>query len=185
MKEKRVSYNWLIDMFYTLFWALLITTVFVIFLQLLIHPEKLMLTPILVINGLFVPIITIFIGLRPVVSLFVIPDTLFVDNRNRIYLNNREEIKIENIEKIDVKQIGAAQSHMIYYELTLNDLPKKLQKRKRKSLVIIEPYNIKHTFRTRLDFLSLMADFGLNEEKIYWNEVKTRHIFGIRDKFKN
>ena len=184
MENKRISYNWFIDMFYTMFWAILITTTFVICLQPIIHPGKSMLAPILAINGLFIPIITIFIGLRPVVGLFVIPDTLYIDNRKRIYLNNREEIKIENIAKIDVKQIGAAQSHLIYYELTLNDLPKRLQKRKRKSLIIIEPYNIKHIFQTRLDFLSLMADYGLSEEKIEWNEMKMKHILGIRDKFK-
>jgi hypothetical protein len=184
MTGKRISYNWLIDMFYTMFWAILITTIFVCLLQLIMHPGKSMLTPILAINGLFVPIITIFIGLRPVISLFVIPDTLHVDKRNRIYLNNREEIEIETIAEINVKQIGVAQSHLIYYELILRDLPESLQKRKRKSLIVLEPYNIKHTFQTRLDFLSLIADCGLSEDKIQWDEVKIKHMFGMRDKFR-
>src|SRR5690554_8156503 len=102
MENKRISYNWFIDMFYTMFWAILITTTFVICLQPIIHPGKSMLAPILAINGLLITIITIFIGLRPVVGLFVIPDTLDIDKSKRTYLNKREEFKIENTATTDV-----------------------------------------------------------------------------------
>ena len=183
MTAKRISYHCLLDMLYTMLWAIFIMTTLVITLQLIIHPGKALLTPIIALNGLFVPLITIFIGLRPVLSLFVKPDTIYIDNNNRLFLKNNEQIYIEHIEKINVKQIGVAQSHLIYYEIILNVLPNILHNKKRKSLIVVEPYKIRHIFQTRLDFISIVMDLGLKEEKIVWDEWKWKHMFGIRDKF--
>ena len=170
-------------MTYTAIWATIITTIFVIILQIVIHNGNQFIKPLLALNLLFVPLATLFGGLRPILGLRIVPDTLYID-RNKLTFKNGEEIDIENIESVNVHQIGAAQSHLLYYEMTLRENPKFLMNRKRKSLVMVEPYDIRHFFQTRLDFLGHLTELGLTEKKIEWNEMKTKHILGFREKFK-
>ena len=183
MSNKRISYNWLKDMIYTGIWSFIITTIFVVIMEIIIHNDNQFVKPILAINFVIVPFAILFIGLRPILGLRIIPDTLFI-KKNKITLENGEIILIENITSIEVHQIGAVQSHLLYYEMILKEIPKSIKIRKRKSLVIVEPYNIKYLFDTRVDFLQHIIDLGFPEEKINWKEVKTKHIFGFREKFK-
>ena len=183
MSKQRISYHWLKDMVYTATWSFIITTIFVIIIEIILHNDKQFIKPILAINLLIIPFSILFLGLRPILGLRIIPDTLFI-NKNKLTLENEEVILIENIISIEVHQIGAAQSHLLYYEIILKEIPKSIKIRKRKSLVIVEPYNIKYLFDTRVDFLQHLIDLGFPEEKINWKEVKTKHIFGFREKFK-
>ena len=183
MKKNRISYNWLIDASYTLIWAILIATLFVLILQTIIHPGEPMIKPLLAINGLFVPIITIFIGLRPILSLFAIPDTLYINDNRQIVTKELEVITNDNIQTLEINQIGAGSGHLVYYEMTFNKEPTILKNKTRKSLILIEPYNIKYIFQTRTDMIDKLINSGLDDRKIKMKPIKTKHFWGIRDKF--
>ena len=81
-------------------------------------------------------------------------------------------------------QTGWAESHLLYNEIILNKVPKTSKSKDRKSLVVVEPYNIGHILQTRLDLLRHLEKLGLSESKIQWNEMKSKHILGFREKFK-
>ncbi len=184
MNRERISYYWFGDMVYTIFWSIINTTVFVIILQLIFHPGKPMLTPLIVLNCFVIPITAIFIGLRPMLALFTIPDTLYVDDRNRIYHSNGTEIKAENITQIEIKQIGSGKSHMLYYEISLNEIPNSLIHRRRKSLIVSEKYDIRYIFRTKANLIEKYKELGIQEEKITWSDYSWKNFWGFRDKFK-
>ena len=183
MKRTRITYNWASDTVYTLICSLIFTTAFAIVLQTIIHPGESIVKPLLAINGLFVPIITFFIGLRPVLSLFTIPDTLFLNESGQLTRSNGEVIRTDNIKSIDINQLGLGQGHLIYYELIFFEKPVNWNNRKRSSLILTERYNIKYIFQTRTDFIDKLIDLGLSEKTIRWKQGKTKHLFGIRDRF--
>lgn len=184
MKRNRISYNWRHDATYTLLWAIIISTLFVLILQTIIHPGKPLLEPLLAINGLVVPITTLFIGLRPILSLFTIPDTLYINDKGQIVTKESEVITNNKIQSLEINQVGAGSGHLIYYEMTFNNELSILKNKKRKSLILIEPYNIKYIFQTRTDLIDKLIDSGLDERKVTSKPYKTKHFFGIRDKFK-
>jgi len=183
LKRTRITYNWARDTIYTLTWTLIVTTLFVIVLQTIIHPGESMIKPWLAINGLFVPIITFFIGLRPVLSLFTLPDTLFLNEGGQLTIRNGDIIKTDNIKSLEINQVGFGQGHLVYYELTFFEKPISWNNRKRSSLILTERYNIKYIFQTRTDFIDKLIDLGLSEKAIQWKQGKTKHLFGIRDRF--
>ena len=169
-------------MVFTAIVALFAVTVLAYVLIFIINNDNDPLEFVLVINILLVPIITLFIGLRPVLGLLTVPDVLYI-RENQLLLKNEEEIKVEDIKCLYIHQIGVAQSHLLYYEMILNETPVLIKSRKRKSLVMVEPYNLKYIFQTRLDILDQLIVLGLSEEKVVWQEVRLKHFF-IRDKFK-
>ncbi|NVK03793.1 MAG: hypothetical protein HWD92_03175 [Flavobacteriia bacterium] len=183
MTKKRISYHWFKDMIYTIIWTTIIVSIFAIIIQIIIHNDFKFIPLLIVLNLSFVPASAIFVGLRPILGLRIVPDTLYIVNNNLI-LKNGEEIDLDNVKSVDVHEIGAAQSHFVYYEITLKKSPKLLDHRKRKSLVVVEPYSIRDFFRIRLDFLGHLTELGMSEGKIKWNKMKTKHILGFRDKFK-
>ncbi len=184
LKHNRISYNWRHDATYTFLWAIIISTLFVLILQTIIHPGKPLLKPLLAINGLFVPLITLFIGLRPIFSLFTIPDTLYINDKGQLLTRDSEVVSLDNIQTLEINEVGATKSHLIYYEMTFNKAPNVLRNKKRKSLILTEPYNIKYIFQSRTDLVDRLIDLGLAEDKIKTKQYRIRHFFGIRDKFK-
>jgi hypothetical protein len=184
LKRNRISYNWRHDATYTFIWVVIITTLFVLLLQAIFHPGKPITEPLLAINGLVVPIITLFIGLRPILSLFTIPDTLYIDYKGQIVTKEWEVITNDEIHTLEINQVGAGSGHLIYYEMTFNKEPSILKNKKRKSLILIEPYNLKYLFQTRTDLIDKLIDSGLDEIKVKFKPFKAKHFLGIRDKFK-
>jgi len=164
-------------------WTGLITSIFVVILHIFKPNGSSLLENIIVFNLILIPITVLFIGLRPILGLRTSVDTLYVSD-NKLILGKSEIIKIENIDSVEVHQIGAAESHLLYYEIILKKPPTILKIKDRKSLVAVEPYNIRHILQTRLDVLRHLTRLGLSEDKIQWNEMKTKHILGFREKFK-
>ncbi len=95
-----------------------------------------------------------------------------------------EVITNDNIQTLEINQIGAGSGHLVYYEMTFKKEPTILKNKKRKSLILIEPYNIKYIFQTRTDLIDKLIKSGLDERKIKMKPIKTKHFWGIRDKFK-
>lgn len=184
LKINRISYNWRQDATYTCIWAIIIVTLFVLILQALIHPGESLTMPLLAINGFFVPIITFFVGLRPVLGLFAIPDTLYINAQGQLITSTAEVITMEDIDRLEICQVGAGAGHLIYYEMTLKKIPSILKGRKRKSLVMTERYNIKHLFQTRTDLIDKLVCLGLDEKKVSARPYSIKGFWGIRDKFK-
>lgn len=182
MKKRRVSYHWLNDMVLTAIVALFAVTALAFILTFFVDNDNDPFEFVIVLIIFFVPIITLFIGLRPVLGLLTVPDVLYIQG-NQLLLKNEEEIKVEDIKCVYIHQIGAAQSHLLYYEMTLKKIPISISSRKRKSLIMVEPYNLKYLFQTRLDFLDCLTELGLSEDKINYSEVRLKHMF-IRDNFK-
>lgn len=184
MRQNRISYNWKYDATYTFIWAIIIVSLFILVFQTILHPGKPIIKPLLAINGLFVPIITFFIGLRPILSLFTIPDTLFINNKGQLMTGDLEIITPEDIKSLELNRIGFGSGHLIYYEMTFYKTLNVLKNKKRKSLIVTEPYNMKYIFQSRTDFVDKLINIGLEENKIKTNPYKTRHFFGLRDRFK-
>jgi hypothetical protein len=157
--------------------------VFVIVVQTILHPGESMIKPLLAINGLFVPIITFFIGLRPVLSLFTFPDTLLLNESGQLTISKGDIIKTENIKSLEINQVGFGQGHLVYYELTFFEKPVSWNNRKRSSLILTERYNIKYIFQTRTDLIDKLVDLGLSEKRIQGKQGNIKNLFGIRDRF--
>jgi hypothetical protein len=51
--------------------------------------------------------------------------------------------------------------------MTFKKEPAILKNKKRKSLILIEPYNIKYIFQTRNDLIDKLIKSGLDERKNY------------------
>ena len=143
MKRNRISYNWRHDATYTFIWAIIIATLFVLILQTIIHPGKPIIKPLLAINGLFVPIVTLFIGLRPVLSLFTIPDTLYINDKGQIVTKELEVITNDKIQILEINQVGAGSGHLIYYEMTFNKELSILKNNLFKVITILQSQNDK------------------------------------------
>jgi hypothetical protein len=148
-----------------------------------INPDDSLDKRLLLIYLLSVPLTTFFVGLRPVISLFTLPDILFLNDSGQLTLKNGDIIKIDNIKSLEVNQVGFGQGHLVYYELTFFEKPINWNKRKRSSLILTERYNIKYIFQTRTDFIDKLIDLGFSEKAIQWKQGKTKYLFGIRDKF--
>ncbi|GGG30670.1 hypothetical protein [Pontibacter amylolyticus] len=184
LKKTRITYNWKTDTIYTLFWSFVFVTFFVWALQ-LIDLIRIPVNEFLFgIYGFVLPVISFFIGLRPVLSLFTVPDTLFINEKGQLITSDSEIIKIEDIQTLEINQVGAGSGHLVYYELTLNKAPNVLKKKKRNSLILTEPYSIKYIFQTRTDLISQITELGVEVNKIKNKPYNTRYFFGIRDKFK-
>ena len=145
---------------------------------------KILLKPTFIISGFIVLLSTLIGGLRPILGLRILPDTLYVDHAKNLTFKNGENIDIDSIEEIIIHEIGVSASHMQYYEMLLNKTPNTISTRKRKSLVLIEPYNIKHFFSTRSDFLNHLKSLGLSESKITQGEGNLKTTLGFRNRFK-
>lgn len=183
IKKNRISYNWLADSAYTMVWTSIFTTLLVISIQ-IFSQNKPFIQPLISINIFAILIPTFFIGLRPILSLFTIPDTLYVNHKGQLVTKESEVITHDKIQALEINQVGAGSGHLIYYKMTFNKVPSILKNKKRKSLILIEPYNIKHIFQTRTDLIDKLIDLGLDERKVKSKPFKTKHIWGIRDKFK-
>ena len=72
---------------------------------------------------------------------------------------------------------------MIYYEIIFNKTPTFLVNKKRQSLILTEPYNIRHIFQSRKDIENTFREIGLPPYKIKNKRQKTIHFLGFRDKF--
>lgn len=145
---------------------------------------KILLKPTFIISGFIVLLATLIGGLRPILGLRIIPDTLYIDHAKNLTFKNGEIIKVDNIQELTVHEIGVNESHMQYYEILLNKTPNNISTRKRKSLVLVEPYNIKNFFSTRSDFLNHLKKLGLSESKIIQGEGSLKTILGFRNRFK-
>jgi len=132
---------------------------------------------------LTVSLTTFFVGLRPVLSLFTFPDTLFLNDIEQLTLSNGDIIELDNIKSLEVNQVGFGQGHLLYYELTFFEKPLSWNNRKRSTLILTERYNIKYIFQTRTDLINKLIDLGLSKKVIQWKPEKTKHLFGIRDRF--
>ena len=184
MKKTRIAYNWKFDGAYTFFWSLVFLTIFLLTFELLAESKRPSHELLIAFYGFALPIITLFIGLRPILSLFTLPDTLFVNDTGLLMTSESEIITVENISTLEINQVGAGSGYLIYYEMTFIKLPTILKNKKRKSLILIEPYNIKYIFQLRTDFIDRLIELGLEENKIKIKPYKTKNFFGIRDKFK-
>jgi hypothetical protein len=180
----RISYNWKTDFIYALLWSFVFVTFFV-WALLLIGLVRIPINEFLFgIYGFGIPVISIFIGFRPILSLFTVPDTLFLNQNGQLLTSDSEIIKIEDIQSLEINQVGAAAGHLIYYELTLYKTPDVLKKKKRNSLILTEPYNIKYIFQSRTDLIDKLTQLGVEVKKIKYKPYSTRHFFGVRNKFK-
>jgi hypothetical protein len=61
--------------------------------------------------------------------------------------------------------------------MTFKKEPAILKNKKRKSLILIEPYNIKYIFQTRNDLIDKLIKSGLDERKIIMKPFKTKHFW--------
>ena len=184
MKKTRIAYNWKFDGAYTFFWSFVFLTIFLLTFELLAESKRPSHELLIAFYGFALPIITLFIGLRPILSLFTLPDTLFVNDTGLLITSESEIITVENISTLEINQVGAGSGYLIYYEMTFIKLPTILKNKKRKSLILIEPYNIKYIFQSRTDFIDKLIEIGLEENKIKNKPYKTKNFFGIRDNFK-
>lgn len=181
---KRISYHWLKDMTYTMAWSVILMPIFLTLLHLTIYQSPPDFDFLLIAELILVPMSTVFIGLKPLIGLYSSVDTLYIDQFNNLAFKTGEIIDIENIETVNVHQVGSVGSRMKYYEILTIELPRMIMFRKRKSMVIVEPYDIRNIFQSRTDFLTHLIERGLPKEKIHWKKLKIKHLFGFREKFK-
>jgi len=184
MKKTRITYNWKFDGLYALIYLSVFLTVFLLIFEFSADFKKPLHKLLIAFYGIFLPILTLFIGFRPILSLFTVPDTLYINEKGQLITTELEIISLKNIESLEINQVGAGSGHLLYYEIICNKPPTVLRNKKRKSLILIEPYNIKYIFQTRTDFVDRLIEIGLEENKINNKPYKTKNFFGLRDKFK-
>ncbi len=117
-KTTRISYNWKSDVKYTLIWSVIIITVFLGFLELSSKIKRPIHEILIFFYGFTLPLITFVIGLRPILSLFTIPDTLFINKNGQLMTENLQIIAPENIKTFELNPIGFGPGYLIYYEMT-------------------------------------------------------------------
>jgi len=177
--RKRISYNWTKDSIYTLKWILISTTIFVLIMNFFVIAQQNMLSEILAISIL----ITLIIGSRPILGLFTIPDTLYLVN-NKIELETGELIEPKVIKAVWVKSTGTGPREVSYYEIELTELKTAVLIKNRKTLIAVEPYDIKYPLRKNRNFIKILKGLGLEEDKIFYSKQSWNSILGFRDKFK-
>jgi len=181
MKKIRIAYNWKFDGLYTFFWALVFFTIFLLTFELVAESKRSFHELFLGFYGFGLPIITLFIGFRPILSLFTVPDTLYINEKGLLITGESEIFTVEDIRALEINQVGAGAGHLIYYEITFNKTPYILKNRK--SLILTEPYNIKYIFKTRTDLVDRLKDLGLLDRKIFTKPYRTKSLLRIRDKY--
>ena len=127
--------------------------------------------------------ISLPIGLRPVYSLFTIPDTLYL-TCEKLQRGNGEFIDIQNIAGLTVNTIGLGASELQFYELELKKPLLSPRGKARQSLVLVERYDLRHVLQTRSDILTSLRKAGLDNRLITRKQVRWYHALGIRDKLK-
>jgi hypothetical protein len=179
---RRISYRWQNDVLYTFLWSTAISFVINCIIQYAINGSlDLIATSILV--SLIVFISTIFGGLQPIYTLRVIPDTIYLKN-NQLAFKDGEILNVDDIEAVFVNRIGFSEWESLYYEINLKNTPNYISKRQRKSLIIVEPYKIKHYMQLREDFLGHLKMCGLENDKIKRTPQTFNSFLGFRNKLK-
>lgn len=172
-------------MLYTMFCVLILTSLFVLSLEIFYgYGLSSFFKSLLAINLLFVPIGTLFIGLRPVLNLFIVPDTLYKGEDGNLYVGNGRELEISNIKEVRIREKGRATYHLYFYEIKLKR-NKQLTKGKRKSLIVTEPYNVRYWNDKRIDFPKFLLEMGLSENCIKTHDKMLKYRLGIREAFDN
>lgn len=181
--SKRITYYWPTAVLHTALWTAILISLLVISFQYLFLEGGIKLKGLLAVNLLFIPVASIFIGLRPILGLFVVPDTLYRKGE-KLLLRNSEEIEIKNIKKVYVHRIGFGSNATLYYQINLKESPELIVHRKRKFLVAVEPYRIQNLFQERTDLLNHFYELGLAEGKVQWQKKELKQILGFGQKFK-
>ncbi len=186
MKKRRISYNWLNDLVFTIIIATSIVTVFILTLYLLELPIKNETEFLLVMYLFVVPLFSAIIGLRPIIGLQTTPNTLYYLSDHRISIDRLSEIEVSNIKTISINQIGILTSHMYYYEIELFNVPNELKKnlKNRSTLICAERYYLKNIFGTRTIFIQDLLKIGLERNRINRQKITVKNIFGLKNKFK-
>jgi hypothetical protein len=127
--------------------------------------------------------ISLPIGLRPVLGLFRIPDTLYLDDKN-LCREDGEIIDIPNIACLTVNIIGLGAGELQYYELELKTPLPNTRGKKRQSIVLVERYDLRNLLQSKSDILTIFKSAGLDQNLIRQKQVKWYHALGIRDRFK-
>lgn len=161
---------------YTFIWAFLAASIFFIVIGFFVKSEDSICINILMVSC----IMSLIIGARPIISLFIIPDTLYFMN-GKIWLDGHSI----DIKSVWIKKIGVGSREFKYYEIEMTKLPASFYLKNRKSIVAVERYNIKCIFREYDGLIKTLERLGLNPNKIVNSEVRIKHLLGFRDKFKN
>lgn len=122
------------------------------------------------------------IGLRPIMGLFAIPNTLYLKH-DKLCLQNGEYIDIQDIKTLWIKKIGFGANELKYYEIELTESKALSRKNKRKSILTVERYNILYIFRYNTSLINILIDLGLKPKQIENSKIKLKHLLGIRDRF--
>ena len=178
--KKRITYNWIKDSMYTFLWAFLASSILFIAIGFYIKSHDSIIKDILILSF----IITGIIGARPLLSLLTIPDTLYLKG-GKLWFSDVDFIDVNDIKTVWIKRIGAGSRAFKYYEIEMTKLPTIFFLKNRKSIVVVERYNIKYIFREYNGLIKTLEGLGLDTNKIVKSEVKLKHLFGIRDRFKN
>jgi hypothetical protein len=178
--KKRITYHWIKDSMYTFIWASLASAIFFLVISLFVKSQDSIILNILILSC----IISITIGARPLLSLFAIPDTIYLKD-GKLLLSDGDFIDINDIKTVWIKRIGAGSREFKYYEIEMTKLPTIFYLKNRKSIVAVERYNIKYIFREYNGLVKTLEGLGLDSSKIVNSEVKIKHLLGFRDKFKN
>lgn len=169
-------------MTYIFVWSLIGSSV-VLCLMSLIIGGRLVYIPIIIISGLITIISTLFGGLSPIMNLRVLPDVLYIE-QNELKFRNGERLNIDEIKHLIIHRIGFGEFEMQYYKILLIDTPNNTINRKRKSLVIVEPFHIKYLISISSEFINHLKALGLCESKIKNGDSNVKTILGFRNRFK-
>ena len=177
--RKRIAYNWVKDFAYTFIWSAIGSAVFVGVMHLFVAPQHDVLKSAVLLSFA----ITLPIGMRPVYSLFTIPDTLYLTGE-KLHRANGEIIDIQNIAGLTVNTIGLGSGELQFYELELKKPLPSPRVKSRQSLVLVERYDLRYLLQTRSEILTIFKSAGLDQNRIKQKQVKWYHALGIRDRFK-
>ena len=87
MKIRRISYYWLQDLGFAFLYIFLIVSLFYFSFRILNISIKSNTEFLLVLYLFVTPMFSFIIGLRPILGLRKIPDTLYIDNISNLYVN--------------------------------------------------------------------------------------------------
>jgi hypothetical protein len=180
LMKKRITYHWIKDSMYTFLWAFLASSILFVAIGFFLKSHDSTIKDILILSC----IISGIIGARPLLSLFAIPDTLYLKD-GKLWLSDGDSIDINDIKIVWIKSIGAGSRKFKYYEIEMTKLPTIFYLKNRKSIVAVERYNIKYIFKEYDGLIKTLVGLGLDSSKIVNSEVKIKHLLGFRDKFKN
>ncbi len=178
--KKRITYHWIKDSMYTFLWAFLASSILFIAIGFYIKSYDSIIKDTLILSC----IVSGIIGARPLLSLLAIPDTLYLKD-GKLWFSDGDSIDINDVKTVLIKRIGAGSRAFKYYEIEMTKLPTIFYLKNRKSIVVVERYNIKYLFREYDGLIKTLEGLGLDTNKRVKSEVKLKHLLGIRDRFKN